>query len=301
MNKKVLIVSLCAILGISGSTFVFANLNTKEQKLMEALDLTKTTTMDQSYIKLDAKNIDEGKYIKIANQYLTDFKLTNNKLDNSKKITVSIYQNNLETLQEIVISNSDMIVKLNGETGELLSYINQKTSFAKNTLSKDSVKEKALDLFENFAKLEDYELISLEEFDDEIYLAKFCKKYGEYYNPGELISFSFAPQTSEIVTFSSKKIPFAKNEIKLSTDDARTIAKKYLEKSVATEMTISLDIVMPNYGLNDALLDGRLYKHANQTRLAYVCSFNNEAQTKIYIDCTTGEAIGTSRLLGGEF
>ena len=81
----------------------------------------------------------------------------------------------------------------------------------------------------------------------------------------------------------------------------RTIAKKYLEKSVATEMTISLDIVMPNYGLNDALLDGRLYKHANQTRLAYVCSFNNEAQTKIYIDCTTGEAIGTSRLLGGEF
>ena len=66
-------------------------------------------------------------------------------------------------------------------------------------------------------------------------------------------------------------------------------------------MKIYLNIVMPNVGLKPILPDTRVYKEAKETRLAYVCEFNNEARTKIYIDCTTGEAIGMSRVLGGEF
>jgi len=100
----------------------------------------------------------------------------------------------------------------------------------------------------------------------------------------------------EVIKVTPKKI-----KIKLTEEQVKMIANNYLEKSVGTEMKIYLNIVMPNVGLKPILPDTRVYKEAKETRLAYVCEFNNEARKKIYIDCTTGEAIGMSRVLGGEF
>lgn len=311
MNKKILIISSGAIfLIVLISSIVFANSINKISQETKELNLKDTVNIDDTYIKLDTKStksensmdkVNETTKIQVADKYLETFKLTNKKI-NTANTTVEIYKNNLNNITEAVIYNSDMIVTLNNDTGELISYINNKNSFDKNTLSKSSVKTKAFEILKNIDGSNEYELISLEQFDEEIYQAKFAKKYGKYINIGELISFSFAPQTSEIVTFAQKSVPFANNEIKLSEEDARKIAQNYLEKSTATEiLSISLEVVQPNYALNEALENGKLYKTPNQTRLAYVCNFNNSAQTKIYIDCTTGEAIGADLLLGGDF
>lgn len=309
MNKKILIISLCIILLIAiGSSIVFANLNSKDTPAYNSDDII---SIDDSYIKVntgnmknakDITNITNGKNtIQLADTYLTTFKLTDKKID-VENSTVEVYRNNLDSITETVISNPDMIITLNSETGELTSYINNKTNFEKNTLSKASIKSKALEILSNIANSDEYKLIMLEQFDEEIYRAKFAKTYGEYVNPGELISFSFAPQTSEIVTFAQKSVPFASNEIKLSEEDARKIAQEYLDKSTATEISsVSLEIVMPNSGLNKVLNAGEVYKNPNQTRLAYICSFNNVDQTKIYIDCSTGSTIGSEVILGGDF
>ncbi len=297
MNKKILILSLCVIFIIVASTIVLANFNNNTREIKGELNLNETTTIEESYVKIERNNIDADKYIKIANNYLTNLKITDKRFENTDT-KIEFYQDNILSREEVSISNKDMLIKLESETGALLTYINQKTEFEKNEFSENEVKEKTLEIFKNVANVNEFEMILLEKFDEELYLAKFCKKYDNYINPGEVISISFAPQTSEIVTFTETYMPFANNNVEISNEDARQNAEQYLKKSVATDMEITLEIVMPNYGLNKALFDGRVYKSANQTRLAYICRFNNEAKTEIYIDATTGEAIGTSRILG---
>lgn len=310
MNKKILIISSGAIfLIILISSIVFANSITKDTQEVKKSNLKDAVNIDDTYIKLDSKNAksvssmnkeNEIAKMKVANNYLETFKLTDKKI-NITDAKIEVYRNNLDNITETVISNSDMIVTLNNDTGKLISYINNKTNFEKNTLSKASVQAKAFEILMNIDNSNDYELISLEPFDEEIYRAKFAKKYGKYVNPGELISFSFAPQTSEIVTFAQKSVPFADNEIKLNEEDARKIAEEFLEKLDADDVSLSLKIVVPNSGLEPVLEEGKVYKNAVQTYLAYICKFNNSYASEIYIDCSTGEIIGTNGLLGGEF
>lgn len=299
MNKKILIISLCIILlVIVGSSIVFADFHISETK--ENLALKNSISIEESYVQVNTRSINAKENIQLAEYYLTTFNLTDKKF-NANETTIAVFNNNLESLTETVISNSDMIVKLNSETGDLISYINNKTTFEKNTLSKAIVRERALEIFKNIENEGKYELILLEQFDDEIYQAKFCKKYGEYVNPGELISFSFAPQTLEVVTFARKSVPFANNEIKISESQARTIAEEYFDKSSKYSMSISLEIVQPNAGAAEPLENNFVYQKATQTRLAYVCKFNNSSATKLYIDSTTGQVIGMDIILGGAF
>lgn len=307
MNRKFLIISACVILVLAiGTSIVLANFNSKENKVAISKDII---DIDDSYVKLNTDNSNEKSLsatrnencIQSANNYLTTFNLTNKRI-NANDSKIEIYQNNLENRTELVISNSDMIMKLNNETGKLISFINNKTVFEENTLSNENIRAKAFQILQTVTDSEDYELIMLEPFDEEIYRAKFAKKYGDYINVGELISFSFAPQTSEIVTFAQKDIPFANNQIKINQEEARRIAEKYLENSTATEIeSVTLKIVQPNHELKEALSSGKVYRNAPQTRLAYVFTFNNSAQTQLYVDCSTGETIGADKILGGDF
>lgn len=303
MNKKIIIISSCIILLlIIMSSLVLASLTNDKSEI----NLKNTISIDDSYVKVNTNSrslnsLSTATSIQKADTYLTTFKLTDKKIDTTDT-TVSVYQNNLDSITETVISNKDMIVKLNSETGELISYISNETEFEKNTLSEKEVETKALEILKNIANPNEYELILLEQFDDEIYRVQFAKKYGELVNEGELISFSFAPQTSEIVTFAQKSVPFANNQVTLTEENARQIAQQYLDKSTATAISsVSLDIIQPNSGLEPALTNGQVYVKDNQTRLAYIFTFSNSAETQIYIDCTTGEAIGTDKILGGDF
>lgn len=307
MNRKFLIISACVILVLAiGTSIVLANFNAKENKVAISKDII---DMDDSYVKVNTDDLNEKSLsatrnencIQSANNYLTTFNLTDKRI-NANDSKIEIYQNNLENRTELVISNSDMIMKLNNETGKLISFINNKTNFEENLLTDEEIRSKAFQILETVTDSEDYELIMLKPFDEEIYRAKFAKKYGNYINIGELVSFSFAPQTSEIVTFVQKDIPFSNNQIKISQQEAREVVEQYLDKSIATDIeSVVIKIVQPNHGLKEALSNDKIYKNATQTRLAYVYTFNNSDETQIYIDCTTGEAIGTDKILGGDF
>lgn len=299
MNKKILIISLSALLSIAGSSLVFANFSSQRKVVTERLDLVKTTSIENAYKKINVTNSEVQKYTAIGNNYLADSNITNELFNSSAK--VETYEDNIENQTEIIISDSNKQVKLNKDTGEVISYIQKNTSFETVNLKEDTIKEKALELFDSINGFTGYEFFTLEQFDEQIYLAKFCKKYGDLYNPGEIVCIGFSPVASEIVTFSQKSIPYANNKVEVSINDAQKAALPYLESSIATDMNITLEIVEPNYGLQPILSDGKLYTKANQTRLAYVCKFNNSAKTIVYIDCTTGEAIGTDYILGGEF
>ena len=300
MNKKALIILFFILFVIICSSIVFANFIAREEKVPEKLDLSGTVSMQGSYVKLSTKDINNEQYVKIANASLDDLPLTDKQFDLSN-VNVSAYKDNVNSLTVIVLLNDDMKVSLNGETGELISYLKKNSKCPKNTLSESVIKNKALELFNNFTESNEYELSFLEPFDDELYIAKFFKKYGEFTNPGERITLSFSPETSEIISFSKTSVPFANNEVKITEDKASEIAIQYMDDSSATDMTVSLEIVTPNYGLNKPLMNTFLYKNSNQTRLAYVFRFNNDAKTEIYIDCTTGTTIGTNGILGGEF
>ena len=66
-------------------------------------------------------------------------------------------------------------------------------------------------------------------------------------------------------------------------------------------MTIELDIVRPNYFYSELNGDDSIYVKIPETRKAYVARFNNEAESEVYIDATTGEVIGGNMILGGEY
>lgn len=238
----------------------------------------------------------------IANEYLEDINATTLTFSNETS-TVKKFNNALESRQETVISNDESILKINSENGDLVSYINNKTEFAINTLNEVEIKEKAIKIFNNLKKVDkiDYEMVYLEKFDDEIWRVGFAKKYDDMINQLESIKFSFCPQTEEIVTLAINKVKFDNNEVVLSKEEARNIANPYLDKSVADNMDINLEIVRPNYFYAEVSNDDSVYANIEKTRKAYVCTFNNEAESKVYIDCTTGEVIGGNMILGGEY
>lgn len=153
----------------------------------------------------------------------------------------------------------------------------------------------------NIENAEKYELTNLEKFDEEIWRVEFCKKYDDVICKGESVKFSFAPETSEVVTMAINRVRYENNEIKISEEEATDIAKRYLEKSMATGMSMTKEIVRPNYFYRQLEGDESVYANINQTRNAYVFTFNNVAKSQVYVDCTTGEVIGGNMIAGGVY
>lgn len=131
-------------------------------------------------------------------------------------------------------------------------------------------------------------------------MAKSFKKYGKYINSGEMISFSFLPQENKIAGYTKREIPFANNEIKLTEGEAKQMAQNYLKenlkKNEIEEMKVTIEIVNPSIDTRKSLGVGQVYTVAKQTRLAYVCEFNDSYQTTVKVDCTTGDILGYDML-----
>ena len=141
----------------------------------------------------------------------------------------------------------------------------------------------------------------IETYDDEVWRAEFTKKYGDKYCAGESVKFSFAPESNEIVTLAINNIKYANNETKITEEQASNIAEKYLDKSSADNMTITKEIIRPNFFYKQLEGDSNIYANIEQYRNAYVFTFDNEAQSQVYIDCSTGEVLGGNMKLGGEY
>ena len=306
-NKIILVILIIIVVLIALSVLVFANVNTNtdENIMNRVFNEENMVKIDEAYIEKDV-NMIKGMLINnkeealiVANDYLTKLNLSGS----IKNIYVKYFDNIIDSKKEVVITNNESIITLNAETKELISYINQKTSFPKNQLSKEQIRDRAIKLFDNLGtyNINDYKLIYLEQFDDEIWRVGFAKKYDDLINIGEQIRFSFAPQSNEILTLGISNIKYDNNEIKISEKEAIGIAKSYLAKSVATDMKVYVDIVRPNGFLINNFRENEIYVELQQMRKVYVCEFNNEDKTKIYIDCTTGTVLGGDKILGGEF
>ena len=79
-------------------------------------------------------------------------------------------------------------------------------------------------------------------------------------------------------------------EVKITEEQAKEIASKYLKSSVATGIeSVEKEIVSPNLLFKEKV--DKVYKNINEMRRAYIVTFNNEAKTQIYVDVTTGEVL----------
>lgn len=305
MKRKTILLLLFIVFSIMIlGTVVLATVNNNENQ-DKILTEEKISSVSETYkeIDLNMKKVKAlNNQLDKANTYLEDINAETEFFTN-ENANIKMFINALESRQEIVISNEKSILRINSETGELLSYTNNKNDFTTNTLTDIEIKERAISIFNNLNNIDknNYELLYIEKFDDEIWRVGFAKEYDGIINEGESIKFSFCPETKELVTLSINKIIFDNNEVILSKDDARNIAQIYLDRSVAGNMDIDIDIVRPNYFYAKSSNDDSIYVNIEKTRKAYVCTFNNESKSKVYIDCTTGEVIGGDIIVGGAY
>lgn len=311
MTKKTFIILLLVLIAtVILGTLAFATIGNNEEQ-EKILTGKKIMSVQESYKEVEdsSKSISNSKAVtndnavlNKANEYLENINVDSTTFT-TQNSTIQKFNNALESKQELVISNEKATIKIDSQTGELLSFVNNKNNFTVNTLSDTAIQQKAIEIFNNLDNIdkENYKLLYVEKFDDEIWRAGFGKKYGDLINSAESVKFSFCPQTSEIVTLAVNRIEFDDNKIVISENDARRIAQPYLNKSIATNMDIKVEIVNPNYFYEEASDDGSIYANINRTRRAYICTFNNESKSQVFIDCTTGEVIGGNMIAGGEY
>lgn len=233
------------------------------------------------------KELSKESLVELANTYLDTYKFTDKRFS-IENVEIKNYKYDLDDIEVISIYDSDISVEIEKDTNRLLSFMGDiSDDLKKCNLSEKEIEKRAWELLKKFANIDDYKLNSLDQFDEEIYMAKFAKKYGEYANIGECINFSFAPQTSELIGFHRKYIPFANNKIILKEEHAKKIATQNVGEIEYTEIDVSLEIVRID----------KMKRYKNETRLAYVCKFNDKYENEVYVDCTTGVILGMSQLL----
>lgn len=291
----ILLIILCATII---ATTVQAN-NTEKVMVEKKIG----TTADM-YVEINAKTraTNDSEVFNTANNYIKQLEIKCSDF-NSQNSTVKYYNNALDNRKETKIINGELILTLNTNTNELITYVSNKSEFPKNTIDENTIKELANNIFQkvNVTDKNMYELTFIEKFDDEIWRAEFTKKYGDKYCAGESVKFSFAPESNEIVTLAINNIKYANNETKITEEQASNIAEKYLDKSSADNMTITKEIIRPNFFYKQLEGDSNIYANIEQYRNAYVFTFDNEAQSQVYIDCSTGEVLGGNMKLGGEY
>lgn len=302
MKKKIIFgILIILIVGICGGLIMKTNGYFDKYTVEKKNGIIK---LSEGLVKKDYNSLEKTKLLdittieEIADKY---FKKFNFESENKEK-NIEYYDNIVESKKEVRISNGKAIVELDAESGNLISIMNNNNNLPQNNLSEVEINNIAYDLLEQIKEGNgEYKLLYIEEFDSEIWRAGFEKKYDGLSNVGEQIKFSFSPMTKEIKTLVIKNIEYANNEIKISLEEAQRIAEKYLDKSVANNMEMYIDIVMPNgFFLTEIEYDEIMIK-PTETRKAYVCKFDNKGETTIYIDCTTGEVLGGDLLEGEEF
>lgn len=314
MKKKIIIsltiiaiflIIICTVIFTKAHVLTKTNENTTTASVPKILTGEKISSVGEGYVEITTnENIsDKASNSNLANKVLTQYNINSlsNESISTDNLTVKQYNNVLEGRKETVMSNDYFRITLNTDTDELISYLNQKNKFPKNTLKKDKIQEAATEIFEklNISNSQQYEFTDIEQFDDEIWRAGFVKKEGDLIDQNNSVKFSFSPQTKEILTLAINHVKYANNSILISKDTADNIAKQYFSKTNATEIASSdIEIVRPNYYYEDNR-DSGIYVKIPQTIKAYVYTFNNTSKNKIYIDCTTGEVIGGDSMLGG--
>ena len=285
MKRKSIVLFLILIITLISifSVIAFARSEEKKEKILtgETIEIEDISieVSDLQY-KKNSNSFD----ISIISEFDSEVKNDSN-FDNIK-----YYQKGLDSITEAVIEKEGRKISFNYDTGEFLSYnAKENKKYSKTYKKEDEIRKIAIEIYNKISiKEEGYEIIELQQFDDEIWRAIFAKKYENLINRGESITISFSPESQEIVTLHKSNIKYDNNSIKISEQEARNIAYKSYNKN-KINMKCDIEIVRPNYFF---VLDEKTYKKINIYRKAYVFTLEDISKTKIYVDCTTGEIIG---------
>lgn len=296
-QKILLLLVLSILLSVICGAIVFANTENKSNS-NSILTYKKISSIDACYKEieedyLNSEDINNKFDLSIIEQFESDEeKNTENSISNIK-----FYNNELDSITEAIIETNDKIIKFNADTKEFISYIDLNSECKACDYDNDTIEKEAKEIFETLDIIknkESYVFIELTNFDEGIWFAQFAKQYDGIINLGESVKFSFSPITKEIISIGKKDIQYENNEVIIKEEEAKSIAKKiYDEKILDTD----IEIVIPNYELSN---DTGIYKKINRARKAYVFTYDDNTKTRIFIDVTTGEAIGCSKTLGGE-
>ena len=91
----------------------------------------------------------------------------------------------------------------------------------------------------------------------------------DFGNPGEAVALSICPATKELNTLTIRDNKYEHNQIKITEEQAREIASKYLERSKATGIEkVTTEIIKPNLLFEEE--KGKIYKEIKEMRKAYV-------------------------------
>ena len=207
-------------------------------------------------------------------------------------------QNNKEDIEETIVVTDKYRVTFNSKTKKFMNYLNKRRDLKNSQeFTEEQVIEKGKEILNEIqAKrfvndFEKYNVIRASKFNENLWNLRFIKKYEDgLANYGEAIAITICPKTKYLMIFTIRDTKVTNTEVKITEEQAKEIASKYLKSSVATGIeSIEKEIVSPNLLFQEKV--DKVYKNINEMRRAYIVTFNNEAKTQIYVDVTTGEVL----------
>lgn len=207
-------------------------------------------------------------------------------------------QNNKEDIEETIVVTDKYRVTFNSKTKKFINYLNRRRDLKNSQeFTEEQVIEKGKEILNEIqAKrfvndFEKYNVIRASKFNENLWNLRFIKKYEDgLTNYGEAIAITICPKTKYLAIITVRDTKVTNTEVKITEEQAKEIASKYLKSSVATGIeSIEKEIVSPNLLFQEKV--DKVYKNINEMRRAYIVTFNNEAKTQIYVDVTTGEVL----------
>ena len=247
---------------------------------IDEIELTndEVNNLVEKYKKVISKNENTLK----VNSTQNVSQLTN---DNIKKV-IDDNKTNSKLLK--IETNDGYGITINAETGNLKNIITRENNYEKNTLSETEIEKIALDIYKNFELKEysGYELEFLGQFDDELWMATFCKNYNGIMSEYEAVKITFSPMSREIKSVGIFDEKNEQNEITITKEQAEKIAEDFLMiDAVDSELAIKrynkLYEDMENY------LD-----YSQSTIIRNVWNVSLENGNTIFVDATTGNIVG---------
>ena len=205
---------------------------------------------------------------------------------------------NKEDIEETIVVTDKYRITFNSKTKKLINYLNKRRDLKNSQeFTEEQVIEKGKEILNEIqAKrfvndFEKYNVIRASKFNENLWNLRFIKKYEDgLANYGEAIAITICPKTKYLMGITIRDTKVTNTEVKITEEQAKEIASKYLKSSVATGIeSVEKEIVSPNLLFKEKV--DKVYKNINEMRRAYIVTFNNEAKTQIYVDVTTGEVL----------
>lgn len=158
------------------------------------------------------------------------------------------------------ISNEKYTINLD-ESNNLLGIYSKDITpvLARTAVDKETAKNIILNIYNELNLPSDYELVYLEQFDNEIWEADFAKKYNDVYNKFESVKTFFVPANSEIVSLTVFNEGHDLDQVTVSQEEAIQTATNTLDINSQDIISASLSMEKANNYYNKSSKDTSIH------------------------------------------